>query len=76
MNLQDDDYSKALKALLTIHLKVATIRNNITNAYKTSLKQVSVWTKPKQVQYPMGWFFPSWTSNWLITEVYIRIQMQ
>lgn len=76
MNLQDDGCSKEFKALLTTHLTVATSRNDIANVYKATLAQVSIWTSPKQEQYPMGWFFPSWTFNWLITEFHLRIQMQ
>lgn len=43
----------APKALLLIQLAAATIRNNTTNIYK----QVSIWTRQKQLQYTMGWVF-------------------
>ena len=57
-------------------LTVATSKNDITNVYKASLKQFSIWTSPKQKQYPMDWFFPCWASNWITTEFYLSIQMQ
>ena len=57
-------------------LTVATSKNDITNVYKASLKQFSIWKSPKQKQYPMDWFFPCWAFNWITTEFYLRIQMQ